>query len=174
MLIAVIAYKKIKAYEIGFKLAFIVASTVAVALGVCLYVTIKAPLGWIILFPLIFGPSFYGGLVFIAWASGETITREVWKEKLNSLDLFIKGYFLNTKIGESVLIGLSAGFGVLIIQILFLFAIQNFTAVTDTSYNSILSSMVNSLNNSISAISFAIYYPIFLVAIFFIICCFRY
>jgi sigma-B regulation protein RsbU (phosphoserine phosphatase) len=166
ILIAVIAYKKIKAYEIGFRLAFTVAAIVAIALCIHLYVIINTQMGWFILLPLIFGPAFYGGLVFITWAAGETITREVWNEKFGSADLINKGYILNTKIGESILNGLTAGFGVVIMQILLLFIAENITAVTSSSYSSILSILVNNSSSSTSIISSAIYHPIFLAAIF--------
>ena len=166
ILIASIAYKKIKAYEIGFKLAFIVSAVVAVMFGAYIYVFINQQMAWQIVFPLIFGPAFYGGAVFITWATGETISREVWKEKLNSIDLIVNGYFFNPKIGESILTGLSSGFAILIMQILFLLIAQSFTAVTSASYNNLLYSFLNTSNNSISAVSLSVFYPVFLVSIF--------
>jgi phosphoserine phosphatase RsbU/P len=166
ILIGLIAYKKIRAYEIGFKLAFIVTAVVAVSLCIHLYVIITDEMGWAILFPLVFGPVFYGGLVFITWAAGETVTREIWKEKFSSLDLISKGYFFNKRIGESLLTGISAGFTLVIIQMFIMLIAQNFTAVTCNSYYSALLSTFNSFSYSIAVLSTAIYYPIFLVTIF--------
>jgi hypothetical protein len=166
ILLGVVAYKKIKAYEIGFRLAFIVSLVAAITLGINFYLIGNDQVGWRILFPIVMAGVFYGGFVFITWAVGETISREVWKDKFYSIDLITKGYFLNTKIGVSVLNGLTAGFCLIIIQLLFLFIAQNFTAVTFTSYHYVLFDSLNSLSPSVEIITKSVFYPICVATIF--------
>ena len=166
ILLGVVAYKKIKAYEIGFRLAFIVSLIAAITLGINFYLINNDQAGWNILFPIVMAGVFYGGFVLIAWAAGETVSREVWKDKFYSIDLITKGYFLNTRIGVSVLNGLTTGFALIIIQLLFLLIAQNFTAVTCTSYQYVLFDSLNSQSPSFEIITKSVFYPICLAAIF--------
>jgi serine phosphatase RsbU (regulator of sigma subunit) len=175
ILIAIIAYKKIKAYEIGFRLAFKIAVIVAVALGLNIYFSITGNFGWYIIFPVIIGPLFYAGMIFISWAVSETVTREVWNEKLNSIDILTKGYLFHTKIGESIIIGLSVGFAVTILKTFLLYIIQSFTGLWGSSYDDLLLSSINSTNTSVSLISNGILYSSTIVIIFltFVVSSFR-
>jgi hypothetical protein len=166
ILIGIVVYRKIKAYEIGFKLAFVIALTVTISLGVNLYLISNGQVGWHIIFSLALGSVFYGGLVFIVWSAGETVTREVWNNKFNSVDLISKGYFFNVRIGETILNGLTAGFVLILVQIFSLFIVQSCSAISCTSYYDILLKSLNSLSPSITIFTKGIFYPVLLEAVF--------
>ncbi len=143
LLMGIIAYKKIKAYEIGFKLSIILTGLVAVTFGLNVYNSIPEPLGWIVLLPVGFSMLFYGGAFFIAWAVSETITREVSKEKFLSLDLLTKGSFNHSKVGRAVYNGFTGGFVLTVIWFIMLFIVQSFTSIWNVSYDTKLLSYLN-------------------------------
>ncbi len=124
ILIILIAYKKIKASEISFKLAFIMSVIVAVSFGFEFYTRQISDMGWEILIPLILGGIFYGIGVLFTWGVGESVARESWKEKFISLDLVTKGYFFDSKVGASIINGISGGFLLMIIWTLLLIIIN--------------------------------------------------
>ncbi len=167
ILIGIFAYKKIKAYEIGFRLAFILTILVSVTFGLNIYNSISEPLGWIILLPVGFGVLFYGGSFLITWAVSETITREVWKEKFLSLDLLTKGSINHSKVGTSIYNGLSAGFLLTVIWLILLFIVQSFTSIWNASYDNILLSSINSSSPALQILFKNIPSSFFLCAVFF-------
>src|SRR5690606_38714508 len=81
ILLAIIAYRRIKAYEIGFSIALILGSIVAVCSGIEIYMNLNTDLGWESLIPLLIGPLMFGAAIVLVWGPSETITREVWKSK---------------------------------------------------------------------------------------------
>ena len=113
IIIVVVAFRRFRSFELGFRLGAIIGIVGALALGVELYLTMRSDRGWEILIPLILGPLFYGGGLVVVWAVGESVARESWKEKLISLDLLSKGYLVHSRVGENVVRGVAlwvAGF----------------------------------------------------------------
>ncbi len=124
-----LAFKRYRAYEIGFKLSTVIG--VLVGLGVIFDVIISTEIySWEILLPIIFGFLFAAAGVAICWAVSESLTREIWKDKLVSIDLLYNGYFFHSKIGKSLLRGLSFGFGLLALWLILTTLISNVFAIT--------------------------------------------
>lgn len=48
-------------------------------------------------------------LIFSAWAVGESFSREIWREKLEGIDAFIKGKFFTNQSGPPILKGIVLG-----------------------------------------------------------------
>ncbi len=167
ILIGIIAYKKIKAYEIGFRLAFILTVLISITFGFNIFNTFNEPIGWAILLPLGFGILFYGGAFFITWAVSETITREVRKEKFLSIDLLTKGSINHSKVGTAIFNGITAGFLLTVIWLILLFIMQSFTNLWNVSYNSLILSDLNASNPALQILFKTIPASFFLCAVFF-------
>jgi sigma-B regulation protein RsbU (phosphoserine phosphatase) len=105
----VVAFRRFRSFELGFRLGAIIGIVGALALGIEIFLTMRGDRGWEILIPLILGPLFYGGGLVVVWAVGESVARESWKEKLVSLDLLSKGYLVHSRIGENVVRGIALG-----------------------------------------------------------------
>jgi serine phosphatase RsbU (regulator of sigma subunit) len=78
-------------------------------LGVRLYLTLEGSMGIEILFPLLFGPLFFGGGLVLVWAAAETAVRETWREKIVSLDLIVNGHPVHSRVGIGVVRGTAFG-----------------------------------------------------------------
>ena len=167
ILVAVLAYRKIKAYEIGIRTAFIVTVAVVISAGLYIYSGLKNDTGWAVLIPLVMGSLFIGLGIFISWAVSETVTRETWKEKLISVDLLTKGYFTHSRVGESLLIGITLGIGFTSVWMILLYIVENFTGLWSSSYDSVLLSYLNSFSPSVNIIDKYFYVSFFMFAIFF-------
>ncbi|HTY36172.1 MAG TPA: PP2C family protein-serine/threonine phosphatase [Bacteroidota bacterium] len=109
IILVIVAFRRFRSFEIGFRLGAIIGTVGAIALGVEIYLTTVGERGWEILLPLILGPLFYGGGLVVVWAVGESIARESWKEKLITLDLVSKGYVIHSRIGENIIRGITLG-----------------------------------------------------------------
>ncbi len=112
VLIAMIiaAFRRYRAYEIGFRNAIIVGILGGLAvIGNFAFVRIGS--GWEILLPLVFGFLFSFGGYIIIMAVAESYTREIWSDKLVSLDLITNGYFFHNKIGKAIIRSLCFGIG---------------------------------------------------------------
>lgn len=131
VLMIITAYKRIKAYELGFKIALWVGLFYAISFGFTLYSEVNIARGWASLIPLVFGGLFLGGAAVIAWAISESVSREVWKEKFTTLDLFINGHLLNSRLSESILRGIQFGTALAAFWLIMLFIAGN---VTNFSY----------------------------------------
>lgn len=108
-----VAFKRIRAYEIGFKIAI----WIGIIYGLCFAFKILLESqgiiqDWQILFPAVLGFLFLGGFVSLIWAISEVIIRENWKDKFVTIDLLTNGYLLHSKVSKSVISGI--GFGVLL------------------------------------------------------------
>lgn len=128
VLIAMIiaAFKRYRAYEIGFRTAIIIGSLGGLAV-IFNFVFVRMPLGWEILLPIVFGFLFsFGGYIIIT-AVAESYTREIWNEKLISLDLITNGYFFHNKIGKAILRGVSFGLAVVAVYFTLLYAFSFYT-----------------------------------------------
>jgi serine phosphatase RsbU (regulator of sigma subunit) len=107
ILMVVMAFKRIRSYEIGFRGAIIVGVVSGLIMGVELYFTINEQLGWAILLPLVLGPIFTGGALILLWAVTESVVRETWKEKHVAVDLFLNGHAFHSRVGASFIKGIS-------------------------------------------------------------------
>ena len=114
----VVAFRRFRAFELGFRLAILVGVAVAVVQGIGMYLTMRSDLGWDKLLSLILGPLFIGGAVVPVWAVSESTVREVWKEKLVTFDLLSKGHGLHSRVGESLVRGIVLGTGSLALYLL--------------------------------------------------------
>ncbi|MFH0735774.1 MAG: PP2C family protein-serine/threonine phosphatase [bacterium] len=156
IILIVLAFRRYRAYEIGFKLSVVVG--ILVGLGVVYNITMETEVfSWEILFPIVFGFLFSAAGVAIAWAVSESLTREIWKDKLTSVDLLYNGYFFHSKIGKSILRGLGFGFALLafwtvlisLINIVFNISIissSDEASIFNNSYH-ILFAIISSLNH---------------------------
>ncbi len=167
ILVAVLAYRKTKAYEIGFKTAFIITVAVVISAGLYIYSGLRNETGWAILIPLVMGSLFIGLGIFITWAVSETVTRETWKEKLISVDLLTKGYFTHSRVGESLLNGITLGIGLTSVWMILLVIVENFSGLWSSSYDSVLLSYLNSFSPSVNIIDKYFYVSFFMFAVFF-------
>jgi hypothetical protein len=121
IILIIVAFRRFRSFELGFRLGAIIGVVGALALGIEIYLTMRGDRGWAILIPLILGPLFYGGGLVVVWAVGESAARESWKEKLISLDLLSKGYLVHSRIGENVVRGVVLGFAGFALSLLLTF-----------------------------------------------------
>lgn len=127
VIMIVVAFRRFRSFEIGFRLATIIGVAAAVILGVEIYLTMRTDRGWDILIPLILEALFYGGGLVLVWAVSESVARESWKEKLISIDLLSKGYALHSRIGENVVRGIALGLGSFALSLVLTFAAGKMT-----------------------------------------------
>jgi len=104
----VIAFRRFRSFELGFKTAFIVAIVTAVVVGIEIFVSTQG-VGVELLLPLIFGPLFVGGGLLIVWAVSESIGRDAWNDKFVSVDLLTKGHFVHSRVGAGLVRGIALG-----------------------------------------------------------------
>ncbi len=110
IIMIVVAIKRLRSYEIGFKIALVVGIIAALFSVLDLFSSLSGT-GWGLIFALIFTPLFVGGALILAWAISESMGREQWREKFISIDLLTKGYLLESNIGKSILAGIAGGAG---------------------------------------------------------------
>ncbi len=168
ILIIIIGYKRIRAYEVSFRLAVIMGLIVGVTFSLNLYTIIAdSSTGWELWIPLIASTLFLAAGVFISWAVSETIAREAWKQKFISIDLISKGYALHSKVGKAGLYGLAGGFLIYLIWTALLFLSEQVLNISIISKNgSSLVSHFYALSPVLNVINKSIYPQIYAVAIF--------
>jgi phosphoserine phosphatase RsbU/P len=105
----IIAFRRFRSYEIGFRLALIIGIVAGLLTDVEIFLSVRNGMSWEILIPFIFAPVFTGGALVIIWAVCETVVRESWKEKFVSFDLIMKGHFFHPRIGANIVRGISLG-----------------------------------------------------------------
>lgn len=127
LIMIVVAFRRFRSFELGFRLATFVAAVSAVVLAVQIYLSYRSDPGWEILIPLILGPLFYGGGLVLVWAVGESVARETWKEKLIPFDLLSKGYAVHSRVGESLVRGVAIGAAACATSLLLSFVAGKFT-----------------------------------------------
>jgi phosphoserine phosphatase RsbU/P len=105
----IVAFRRFRAFELGFRLAIVASIAVAVVQLIVIYVGMRSDYGWERLISLILGPLFIGAALIPVWAVSESMVREVWKEKLVTFDLLSKGYGFHSRVGASVVRGIGLG-----------------------------------------------------------------
>jgi|GEM_PF-361586 len=168
ILLAIIAYKRIKAYEIGFRLALILGLITAACSGIEIYMELNSEFTWELLIPLIIGPLFIAAGVILVWAAGETIAREAWKEKFISIDLATKGYILHSRVGTAVLKGLSGGLFISTVSIVFLYMLEVTTGISLKVDSGSQLNHFKAISPALNIILKNVYTGTFLVGVFFI------
>ncbi len=170
ILIIIIGYKRIRAYEVSFRLAIIMGLIVGFTFSVNLYTLIAdSAAGWELWLPLIFSMIFLAAGAFISWAVSETIAREAWKQKFISLDLLTKGYAFHSKVGRAGISGIIGGFLIYLGWTGILFVSEKMMHISFiTKDNSGLISHFHSISPALSIIDRSIYPGIYSVAIFFL------
>ncbi len=118
IIMIVIAFKKFRAYEIGFKLALTMGALAGLGLLAEMFGEIPTSISFEIAVGLVLAPGFIFLMISFIWAVGETICREVWGDKLIEFDLLRNGYFTHSKIGAGIFQGL--GFGIFILSVWYL------------------------------------------------------
>lgn len=107
--IGITGYKKIRAFEIGFKNAIIVGVFAGLNFGIFVLMQMGSNLQAESLIPVAVIFLFWGILIFIIWAVMEAVVRELWKDKFRSFDYISKGDLLHSKIGENIIAGINWG-----------------------------------------------------------------
>ena len=105
----VIAFKRFRSFEIGFRLAVIIGIFAGILSDVEILLSVQNEMSWEFLIPLFFAPLFTGGALVLIWAVCESVVRESWKEKFVSLDLLTKGHFFHSRIGVNIIRGIALG-----------------------------------------------------------------
>lgn len=105
----VVAIRRIRVYEIGWRTGIIVGILGAVLFGLDMYFMMQQRLDVRAAVSLFIGPLFMGGFITLSWAVAESVGREVWKEKFVPLDLITRGYVLDSRVATAVLVGFAAG-----------------------------------------------------------------
>jgi hypothetical protein len=109
----VLGFKRMRAYEIGFKTALAAGIVVAIASCLEIFMMDTKLSGWEFLIPLLLNPILFGGAFIILWAIVEAAIRDVWSEKFISIDLLRNGHFFHSRIGSNIIKGISVGVGAL-------------------------------------------------------------
>jgi len=104
-----VGFKRLRAYELGFKLALGIGIIFSLIFGLVLYFQTAGHLGLDILIMIFITPLFYGVGILILWAISESIARDVWQEKFSSIDLIAKGHLIHSLVGKSIINGISIG-----------------------------------------------------------------
>lgn len=124
--IGITGYKKIRAFEIGFKNAVLMGVVAGLSFAAFIAMQMGSDFkaeAWI---PIIATFIFWGSLIFVVWAVSEAVVRELWKDKFNSFDIIMKGDLLHSKIGESIIIGGSWGINMLALFLCLIALLEKF------------------------------------------------
>ena len=110
IVIAVVSFKRFRAYEIGFRIATYVGILTAIAFIIKTTALLSnSGSGFEVIISLIVGGVFIGGASTILWAASETIIRENWKDKFTSIDLLARGFFTHSRLGQALTRGIALG-----------------------------------------------------------------
>jgi hypothetical protein len=108
--LVVLAFRRFRSFEIGFRLATVVGILSGLWIGIEVY--LSAPqIGWEMIVSMVLAPLFVGGALFLLWAVCESVGRETWNDKFISLDLATRGHFTHSRVGSSVIQALGIGLG---------------------------------------------------------------
>jgi sigma-B regulation protein RsbU (phosphoserine phosphatase) len=105
----IVAIRRIRAYEIGWRTAVVMGVVGGVLFGLDMYISMMRGLNIVSAVSLLIAPTFVGGFIILSWAVAESVGREVWKEKFVPLDLLTRGHVLDSRVATAVLAGLAGG-----------------------------------------------------------------
>jgi len=167
VLIIILGYKRIRAYEINFRLAVIMGLIVGLLFSINLYTIISESTGLDLWLPLIATAIFFSAGVLLTWSVSETIAREVRKDKFISIDLLTKGYAFHSKVGKAGITGLIGGFTFYLVWTVILFISENMMQIRfDVKDSSSLLSQFYSISPALNVLNKGIYPQIYSVAVF--------
>jgi len=126
IVIAVTGYKKIRAFEIGYKNALLMGVVSGISFAVFIVMQAGSEIKGEIWIPVVATFIFWGGFVFVIWAVAEAVVRELWKEKFHTFDVIMKGDILNSKVGENIIIGGCFGIVMLAIYLILISFLDKF------------------------------------------------
>ena len=132
ILMLVVAIKRLKADEIGFRLAGQIGVVGVLATMLSLYLTMPGEVLWQMILSLVLAPLLIGGGLLLSWAVGESITREVWKEKLIAFDLLSRGHVLHSRVGRSLVEGVAWGSAALVVALVMQALLQQVMPISFT------------------------------------------
>jgi sigma-B regulation protein RsbU (phosphoserine phosphatase) len=112
-------FRRLRAYEIGFRSAIVIGITSAALMAAWLLLQIMGQFNWDfeIIISLLIAPIFVGVGFVLLWAISESVGRETWKEKFITFDLLFHGQILHSRVGSALLIGLTAGFFLMVLSL---------------------------------------------------------
>ena len=102
-------FKRIRSYEIGFTLGIKLGALTAIAVFLQILLRLSYPFNWTYIFEIILAPLFIGLGIFVLWVAAEALIREVWNDKLLTVDLLAGGYGMDSHVGRGILRGMSVG-----------------------------------------------------------------
>ena len=146
ILIIVLLFKRFRAFEVGVKQGLKIAIIVALFMVIEMLISLSGELSLTYVIAMVLGPLFSGIGVLIVWSVAESLGREKWKDKFISTDLILKGYFKNSKIGNSLIKGLALGFALnAILMIIYFLSSKIFPVLIIEFSNDILTNSAGGL-----------------------------
>ncbi len=121
------AIRRIRAYEIGFKIALAAGILYSLAFVGYYFFEITSIREWEIIIPMVLGALALGGITVLVWAVSESMSRDTWKEKFITIDLLYNGHIVNSKLSHSILQDVSSG---LLLLALWLIIMKLFAAIS--------------------------------------------
>ncbi|HTY57805.1 MAG TPA: PP2C family protein-serine/threonine phosphatase [Bacteroidota bacterium] len=105
----VVGLKRVRSYEIGWRAGVFLGIASAALLATEILFTVPSGLNASFFAALLLGPFFFGGALALSWSIAESVGREAWKEKFTTIDLLMKGHFLDSRVARSALAGIATG-----------------------------------------------------------------
>ncbi len=166
----IVGLRRIRAYEIGWRLGVVLGIFGGIAFGVELLFTLPPAMDWRLIIPMLLGPVGYGIALILAWSVAETIGRESWKEKFISLDLLTKGHLFHSRVGTAVVRGI--GFGALanVAWLLLAWAMEQFITLSPSLEGGIPLKQASTLSPGLFLLSHSLYGTLFTVAVLLLFC----
>jgi len=131
----VIAFKRFRSYEIGFRSAVFIGIVAGILSDVEILLSSLYQLNWEVLIPLVFAPLFMGGALILIWAVSESVVRESWKEKFISFDLLRKGHLFHSRVGANIIRGIALGCASFALWVVLMKIGDSWTTLWTTSSN---------------------------------------
>ncbi len=115
VILLIVGFRRLRAFEIGFRSATYLALIIGGLFAVWLYFELVEEMASTLelLIPMLIVPILVGGAFVPLWAIAESIGRETWKEKFITFDLLRTGHLLHSRIGLALLRGTVAGLAML-------------------------------------------------------------
>lgn len=164
--IIIFAFKRFRDFEIGFQAALIFGILAFVNFAIFIYFQSQMEFEPQLLLAMFLGGLFIGGGVFITFAVGESMGREVFNEKFTTFDLKFKGHLFHSRIGFAILNSLGFGIFILGAWLFFVYLLNqvidfNILPISDDGF------FLNSKLPVISLISTALQSNLFEITIYF-------
>jgi len=166
----ILGLRRLRAYEIGWRLGLVLGIFGGIAFGVELFFTIPPGMDWRLILSMVFGPLGYGIGLMLAWSIAEAIGRESWKEKFISLDLLTKGHLFHSRVGTAVVRGI--GFGALahVTWLVLVWGMEQFITLSPSLEGGIPLKQASSLSPGLFLLSHTLYGTLFTVAVLLLFC----